>query len=366
MNTRNKKTAPLSGNPTNGAVLTALLAAALYGISFPASKFLLSEIAPTMMAALLYLGAGAGMLAVRFARKLHGNEPKEASLSKQDLPYILGMIVLDIAAPIFLMLGLLSTTASNASLLNNFEITATALIALFVFKEAVSRQMWLAIALITLAGVLVSIDDFENIRFSAGSLLVIAACLCWGLENNCTRMLSLKDPLQIVVIKGFGAGTGALAITIAIREMSGSVPYVLLALLTGFVAYGLSLFFYIRAQRRIGAAKTSAYYAAAPFIGVLLSWILLRETLSPSFAVALVIMLLGAGLAAFENHAHTHVHSAVTHEHKHSHNDMHHTHLHEPEVTGEHSHSHTHELTEHGHAHSSDLHHMHRHNKHLV
>lgn len=313
------------------------------------------------MAALLYLGAGIGMLIVNLFKQYSKSEQVEATMTKKELPYIIGMLLLDIAAPILLMLGLARTTAENVSLLNNFEIVATALIALFIFQEAIGRRMWLAIALITLSTIILTVEDLSSLSFSLGSLFVIAACLCWGVENNCTRMLSLKDPLQIVVVKGFGSGIGALLIFLVLQEYNSNLWYIFLALILGFVAYGLSIFFYISAQRELGAARTSAYYAAAPFIGVIMSWLLLQEQISTSFLVALVIMLTGAYFAVTENHRHTHFHLEITHEHKHNHHDGHHNHQHVPEVEGEHSHEHTHESIKHKHAHTPDMHHRHTH-----
>lgn len=280
------------------SIVWAVLAAALYAISAPVSKVLLGDVSPTMMAALLYLGAGTGMLLLGVVRKRVGLGTSEQRLTRKDLPYTVGMIVLDIAAPICLMAGLASTTSANASLLNNFEIVATSLIALLVFREAISRRLWLAIGLITLSSLILSFEDASSLSFSTGSLLVLAACVCWGFENNCTRMMSQSDPLEIVVLKGFGSGLGSLAIAFAVGESLPALPYVLGTLVLGFLAYGLSIFFYVYAQRQLGAAKTSAYYAIAPFIGVVLSLLLFREWPAPSFWVALAIMAMGAYLAA--------------------------------------------------------------------
>ena len=282
----------------NHAIFFAVLAAALYAISTPASKLLLDHIPSTMLAGFLYLGAGIGMAVFRRARRLSGKEEKELLLSRRDLPFTVCMILLDIAAPVFMMLGLTMTSAANASLLNNFEIVATSLIALIIFKERISPKLWGAIFLITLSSMLLSFEDISSLSFSAGSLLVLGACICWGFENNCTRMLSAKDPAQIVVIKGFFSGSGALIIAIMTGERCGEWLYILFALLLGFTAYGLSIYFYIYAQRYIGAAKTSAYYAVSPFIGTALSLILFRDPPSPAFIAALIIMIIGAWLAA--------------------------------------------------------------------
>ncbi|HYE69449.1 MAG TPA: DMT family transporter, partial [Anaerovoracaceae bacterium] len=321
---------------------------------------LLDDLSPTFMAALLYLGAGFGMLLVQISRLLLKRQRTEAKMTKKELPYIAAMILLDIGAPIFLMIGLTMTTASTASLLNNFEIVATASIAMIFFKEPLDKRMWLAILLITISSIILSVEDFKSLSLSVGSIFVIAACLCWGIENNCTRMLSLKDPLQIVIIKGFGSGTGALLISFGVNGYYGSLPYILLALLLGFVSYGLSIFFYIAAQRKLGAARTSIYYAAAPFLGVLISWIVLRDAITGSFLTALAIMLIGTYFAISEKHEHPHIHVEETHEHRHRHDDGHHSH-HDVEISEDHSHEHTHETQAHTHTHMPEIHHQHTH-----
>lgn len=284
----------------NIAVLQAVLAAALYALSAPFSKMLLQEMPPLMTAAFLYLGAGLGMLIVGVIRKIYQKERTESRLTRKELPSTIGMVVFDIAAPILLMLGLTMTTAANASLLNNFEIVATAIIALFIFKETINRRLWFAILLITLSSILISVENVESFSFSIGSLFVLMACICWGFDNNCTRKISNKDPLQIVVIKGFGSGVCSLIIAFAAGEQTNNLIYIPAILLLGFVAYGLSVFFYVYAQREIGAAKTSAYYAIAPFIGVAISFLILGERPNLLFGIALLIMIAGTCLASMD------------------------------------------------------------------
>ncbi len=284
----------------NKAIFYAILAAALYALNAPVSKLLLQNVPPTMMAGFLYLGAGIGMAAMGLVRSRTGRGRQETHLTKKDLPYTLGMVALDIAAPIFLMIGLARTTAANASLLNNFEIVATSVIALLIFKEKIGRKLWTAIGLITLSSILLSVEDAGSFQFSIGSLFVLAACVCWGLENNCTRRLSGSDPLEIVVIKGFGSGIGSVVIGLAVGEALPLWGDILKILLLGFVAYGLSIYFYVYAQRSLGAAKTSAFYAVAPFIGVLLSLIIFREIPGVLFFIALALMIAGTRLAGGE------------------------------------------------------------------
>ena len=277
----------------NKAIFYAILAASLYALNAPVSKLLLKDVRPTMMAGMLYLGAGIGMTLMGLVRSKTGNGKQKMQLTKKDLPYTLGMVILDIAAPIFLMIGLSRTTAANVSLLNNFEIVATSIIALLIFKERIGKRLWIAISLITLSSILLSVEDSSSFSFSFGSLYVLAACVCWGLENNCTRRLSKSDPLEIVVIKGFGSGIGSVIIGLAVGEALPLWGDILKILLLGFVAYGLSIYFYVYAQRDLGAAKTSAYYAVSPFIGVLLSFIIFRKIPGVLFFIALAIMIAG-------------------------------------------------------------------------
>ena len=283
------------------AIPYAFLAAVFYAINIPASKVLLRDVGPTTMAALLYLGAGIGIAILSF---LNTHDRKaSAPLTHRDMPFVIGMIVLDIAAPIFHMLGIRYGTSANASLLCNFEIVATTMIALFVFKEAVSKRLWIAIALITLASILLSFEGTDSFRFSYGSLLVIAATVCWGFENNCTRNIASKDTYEIVVI-----------------------------------------FLYVRAQNTLGAAKTSAYYAVAPFVGALLSFVLLKEGLSWMYLAALGVMVAGAALVVVDTLVRHH-----THPHQHTFTHFHGGYVHTHTIT--HTRGHDHLMTDGNHAH---------------
>ena len=328
------------------AIMFAFLAAVFYAINVPISKVLLQYVGPTTMAALLYLGAGIGIGMMSLFNKK--DREKAESLTKAELPYIVGMIVLDIAAPIFLMLGISYGSSANASLLGNFEIVATTVIALILFKEAVTKRLWLAIGLITLSSILLSFEGTDSFHFSYGSLLEIMATVCWGLENNCTRELSSKSTYQIVMLKGLCSGLGALVIALIKRESFPGIGYIAIALALGFVAYGLSIFMYVRAQNVLGAAKTSAYYAVNPLIGALLAFVFLSESLSWMYVIALIVMVIGSALVVVDTfirqHDHEHQHTFT-----HSHGGSTHTH------TVRHSHVHKHYLTEEKHRHRHSI-----------
>jgi len=167
-----------------------------------------------------------------------------------------------------------------------------------VFKEKISPRLWCGIAFITLSCMLLSVGDIASVRFSYGSLFILIACVCWGFENNCTRKLSGKDPMEIVLLKGVFSGIGSLIIGFVIGERVHAIWSVFAVLGVGFVAYGLSIFFYVYAQRSLGAARTSAYYAVAPFIGTLLSLLIFPHIPPYTFFVALGLMMIGAFLCA--------------------------------------------------------------------
>ena len=315
------------------AVILALLAAIFYAINTPFSKVLLNKIPPTFMASFLYLGAGIGVGIMYLFRSK--NEDKYERLNKTDFPYTIGMIVLDIMALIFLMIGINIGSVSNASLLGNFEIVATTLIALLIFKEKVTSKLWIAIGFITVSSIVLSIEGSVSFQFSLGSLFVILATCCWGLENNCTRKISDKSTYEIVLLKGFFSGGCAFIVALILGERIPEIKYIIIALLLGFVAYGLSIFMYIRAQRDLGAAKTSAYYAVAPFVGTFLAFIVNGEKLTLTYFIGLVFMIIGSMFIVYDTmvkyHIHSHSHTIV-----HTHDGITHTHV----VVHEHGHRH--------------------------
>ena len=285
-------------NGQKKGIALAVLAAALYALSSPVSKIMLDYMPPVLTAGLLYCGAGSGMGLIALVGKTEKNRMDCARFTKKDFPYIAGMVLLDVAAPVCLLTGLKTTTASNASLLNNFEIVATATIALLLFKEKISPRLWAGIFFVTLSCMLLSLSDSGWNNFSEGSLLILLACVCWGLENNCTRKLSAGNPYSIVIIKGIFSGTCSLIAGLAAGEHFGAAWSIPVIMLVGFVAYGLSIFFYVRAQRIMGAARTGAYYAVAPFIGAVLSLVILHEVPDNTYYVALAVMIAGAWLAS--------------------------------------------------------------------
>jgi drug/metabolite transporter (DMT)-like permease len=344
-------------------IVQALLAAFLFGASAPLSKLLLADISPVFLAALLYLGSGLGLLGIKSLTAMGHQENKEARLAGSDWLWLAGAIVCGgVIAPILLMVSLTKTPAATASLLLNFEGVSTTLIAAIIFKESISRHAWWAIGLITLASILLSTDFSNQWGFSLSALGVLAACLMWGVDNNLTRNISAKDPLASVAVKGLGAGLVSLLIALALGNPFPRLGSILLALLLGFLSYGLSIFLFVHAMRGLGAGRTSTLFGTAPLAGILLSIIIYRENPGIFFLFALLIMASGAYILIKEDHSHEHLHAEFVHDHRHAHLDGHHVHEHAASSANQaHSHVHTHGSVKHTHDHAPDLHHRHSH-----
>lgn len=350
-------------SPKTTSIFYALLAAILFGVSAPLSKVLLGEIQPVMLAGLLYLGSGIGLLilkAIQFTA-LKGKS-KESRLKGREYLWLIAAIVAGgIAAPILLLISLEKTAASTASLLLNFEAVATALIAWLVFRETLGKRAVFAILLITLAGILLSLDISGAWGISLGALGVLAACVLWGMDNNFTRNISSKDPVFITMIKGLAGGLFSTILALSIGNQLPPIGHLLGALALGLLGYGVSIVLFIRAMRGLGAARTSALFNIAPLVGVVLSFLLLHDRPNWMFYLTIPLVVLGAYLLISETHSHQHSHQPLMHDHMHTHSDGHHSHLHEGIAIGKHAHVHKHPLLTHAHDHLPDTHHRHTH-----
>jgi drug/metabolite transporter (DMT)-like permease len=342
-------------------IVLALLSALLFGASTPLAKLILGVVDPQVMAGLLYLGAGIGLAFIHFSKDALRLPVAEAPLGRADLPRLAAVIIAGgVLGPLFLMLGLRRTDASSAALLLNVEGLATMSIAWLVFRENTDRRLLLG-AFAILAGAVV-LSWQGKAALNGGAMLIIAACLCWGVDNNLTRKLSSADPVRIVMLKGLVAGSINLSLGLAQGAALPKLGVLFGAGLLGFFGYGVSLALFVLALRYLGAARTGAYFSLAPFIGALLAVVLLHEPLTVRLVIAGGLMALGLWLHLSEHHEHDHDHVALEHAHRHVH-DRHHRHRHgaDDPVAVPHSHLHTHEAMLHRHPHYPDLHHRHGH-----
>ncbi|MCW5716927.1 MAG: DMT family transporter [Bauldia sp.] len=343
----------------------ALASAVLFGALAPISKSLIESLDAQLAAGLLYLGAGVGLALVHAGRRSAGMTALGAPPRRADAGWLVAVWVFGgVVAPVLLMLGLARTSGASASLLLNLEGVATMAIAWLVFRENVDRRLLLGAAAIVAGSVALSWSA-GGLRFDAGALFVIGACVAWGIDNNLTRKLSALDPVLLAMSKGLAAGVFNIAIALA---RGAAIPPASIAgavAVVGFVGIGLSLVLFIVALRHLGAARTGAYYALAPFIGVVVAIAILNEPVTTQLLVAAVLMGVGLWLHLAERHEHEHEHEGQEHEHRHVH-DAHHQHEHDGLDSRDaepHSHSHRHTGQRHAHAHYPDLHHRHRHDR---
>ena len=342
-------------------VMSALLAALLFGVSAPLAKVLLAQTSPWLLAALLYLGSGMGLWVVRRIQRV-----PPVTLAWREWGWLAGAIVTGgIAAPVLLMTGLAGMSASQSSLLLNAESVLTAVLAWVVFKENVDRRIVLGMAAIVAGALVLSWPGAaEHVATSTlwPSLAVLGACLGWAVDNNLTRKVALNDAGFIAMAKGLSAGSSNLVLAVALGAGWPGWETTLSAGLLGFLSYGASLTLFVLALRHLGASRTGAYFSVAPFFGALVSVLLLHEPVTVQLLVAAALMAWGVWLHLSEDHAHEHSHEALEHAHEHVH-DAHHQHEHAGAVVPgvPHKHVHRHLPMSHSHAHFPDAHHRHGH-----
>lgn len=348
--------------PMRGVVY-ALLASVLFGVSTPLAKGLINQIEPVLLAGFLYLGSGLGLSLYRLVSKKIQFMPAQPSLKKTDWVFLAGAIAAGgVVAPVMLMLGLATASASTASLFLNAEGVLTALIAWFVFKENFDARIAWGMLAIVAGGVILSFQFGQQVVPAPGIAFIFVACLGWAIDNNLTRKVSSADPAQITCYKGLVAGSVNTVLALLLGTRLPSFSLAGEAMLVGFLGYGVSLVLYVLALRHIGTARTGAYFAIAPFFGVIFSVIVLREQITTQLLFAGSFMALGLWLHLTEHHSHKHIHEEIEHEHEHVHDD-HHQHAHEQDdLSGEpHTHHHKHESLEHDHPHFPDRYHIHDH-----
>jgi drug/metabolite transporter (DMT)-like permease len=341
----------------------ALLAALLFGLSAPAAKVLVGSVDPWLLAGLLYLGSGIGLVVYRGAHRVMTAGTQEASLDWSDAPWLAGAIAAGgIVGPVLLMFALALGPAAPSSLLLNLEGVFTALLAWLVFREHVHGRIAAGMAAITTGGLMLSWDTSAPSVVDRAALLVVGACAAWAIDNNLTRRVSHGDPVQVAAIKGCVAGAVNLAIALARGAALPPATVALTAASVGLLGYGVSLTLFVLALRHLGTARTSGYFSTAPFVGALVAVVMLGEPVTVPLLLAGITMAIGVWLHLSERHAHEHVHEALEHEHLHDH-DEHHRHAHPAGVRSAepHAHRHTHAPVRHVHPHYPDLHHRHGH-----
>ncbi len=346
--------------PALQGALLALLAAALFGISTPLVQRFGLGLGAFSTAALLYAGSAAAGAVSR------QRVEREARVLRSDLPRLLAMAGFGaVIGPVALAWGLQHTSGTSASLMLTLEALFTALLAWRMYRETLDGRVWAAMALLLAGGMVLVLD--QGLRSSSGGaqlwglLAVLLATAAWGVDNTLSRALAERDPGQVVMVKALLGATATLLLALVFGEPWPSAVAALALFAIGATGYGLSLRFYLLAQRAFGAARTGSVFAFAPFIGAAFAVALGDRSASGWMALGSGLMLAGVVLHLAESHGHAHAHDALEHEHAHRHDDGHHGHAHTVVPAGEHSHLHRHEPQRHAHPHVPDAHHLHRH-----
>ncbi len=348
----------MSGSVVRGGLL-ALLASALFGISTPLVQSFGVGLGPLSTAALLY--AGAALVGALLRQPAH----KEAALHRTDLPRLLAMAFFGaMLGPVLLAWGLQRTSGTSASLMLSLEAVFTAVLARYLYYETMDKRVWAAMALLLSGGVALIVDQGQLGSLElVGLLAVLLATAAWGVDNSLSRGLADKDPGAVVLGKAALGTISTTTLAWLASEPLPSLAAALALLAIGATGYGLSLRFYLLAQRTFGAARTGSVFSFAPFIGGAVAIALGERNVGLFTALGALLMVAGVVLHLAESHGHTHQHEALDHTHAHTHDDGHHLHDHATpaDLSVSHSHQHRHEPVQHTHAHTPDAHHQHRH-----
>jgi drug/metabolite transporter (DMT)-like permease len=343
------------------SLIYVIISASLFGSSTPIAKLLVEDIPPVILAGILYLGAFLGLFVLHVSKRILNIE-KKIHLKKPDIPWLAGAILTGgVLGPICLMTGLTLVSGFTASLLLNLEGIATALIAILFFKEYTGKRFWLVLCCMTLAGIFLTWDPNLGQFNVRGPIFVVLAMIFWGLDNNLTRKISDKDPSFIAMLKGLIGGIISISVAFYFGMRISLNWTIFFALLLGAFSYGVSLIFFIRALQGLGAARTGAFFTLGPFIGAIVSILLLNEWIGWVMYPGTGLMIIGVLLIVSESHSHKHKHERLTHEHYHWHDDGHHLHKHRKKIRGHHIHEHSHDEVIHVHSHWPDTHHRHSH-----
>ncbi len=282
-------------------------------------------------------------------------------VDKHNLIRLIGAIILGgTIGPVLLLFGLQMAPAASVAMWLNLELVATAILGFILFKDNLGFFGWLGVAGTVIASVMLSWNE-GNVGFYA-LFLVTAASICWGFDNHLTAMIDGITPNQSTFWKGLIAGFVNLFIGFLYEPISPNMLLISAAIVVGVFAYGFSISLYILAAQNIGATRSQMVFASAPFFGVILSLLLLKERLSAEQITAATVLIISLVILFRDRHSHHHEHAPQNHNHSHRHDDMHHLHPHDDsESTANHTHWHKHKAGTHSHPHWPDVHHRHKH-----
>jgi drug/metabolite transporter (DMT)-like permease len=343
--------------------ITGITAAFLFGLATPISKILLNNLNPFLLAGLLYLGGAIGLSPLLLKKRNLKNEKSTIRILiefKRERMKIIGSVIFGgILGPLLLLFGLLNVKAGSVSIWLNFELVATAILGRLFFNDTLERNAITGIICMIGAGIVIAFN--ESLSSFISIIIVILACFCWGLDNQLTGLIEMINPTNATFIKGIGAGTINTIIGLILLHTSIQFREIILTLLLGAAAYGLSIVLYIITAQQIGSTRSQILFSGAPIIGVFLSFLFLKEIFQFIHIISISLVILGIYFSNRASHAHIHIHQRISHSHRHSHSDGHHDHQHDQIelFKSVHIHEHSHSEITHEHVHYPDLHHRH-------
>lgn len=339
-------------------IIIALISAVLFGASTPIGKALLASLPPFQLAGLLYLGAALGVLP--FSMK-ECNALRLQKMGRKNLLRLSGAIIMGgVIGPVLLLYGLQMASSASVAMWLNLELAATAILGCILFKDHLGFYGWVGVTGTILASMILSWNEGSIGAYAL--LLVACASICWGLDNHLTALIDNITPTQSTFWKGLIAGSVNLLISFFIESITGGFWLIAGAVMVGVFSYGFSISLYIWSAQNLGATRSQMIFASAPFFGVILSVVLLGESLSGVQLGAALLLVLSMLILFRDQHGHHHMHEVMNHNHSHRHNDQHHTHTHKMhQENSYHGHWHSHDSRSHTHPHWPDVHHRHDH-----
>ena len=281
----------------SGALL-ALFAALLFGVGTPLVKLWFGPVKPLLLAALLNLGAAFGVALLtripwRFGR---------LAARRNRLFFAGSLLSGGMLAPVLLVWGIAHAPGSAAALLLNLEAAFTALIAWIFFREPAGGRFAAGIGLVTLGGIILSLREGSGPSYLPAGLALAGACLCWAIDTNCTARLRGVPPAQFSLWKNLLAGIALLVAAAATGLPPLDWTTAGQAVMVGACCHGLALLVFVMAIQRLGAGRTAAYFATAPFVGAAASVLLLGDPVTPHLLAAAALMAAGIFALMTERH----------------------------------------------------------------
>lgn len=271
--------------------ISALIASVFFGSVPTLAKPVISNINVLLLSSIAYLIAALTFTPI-------AKKAKTALVKKDYIILVTISVCGAAAAPYLYFLGLHQSSASDTSLLSNVEIMFTVLFGLIFFKERLRPAGFIAVAMVIL-GVVIITTDFRFsgsfLQLNVGHFFILGSMALWALDNNLSRIISIKmDTARLVQLKSLIGGLillgTILVLGVPLDISTSQIPYVILLSAIGF---GGSLYFFLQSLKRIGTIRTIVIFSMSSVFGLVFASVFLHEQISSYQTIAIAIMLGG-------------------------------------------------------------------------